>query len=409
MSQLKFLSKADQVAKILDAATQGNISDANRDSDLMLHLSDMIISEFSFQDYLELDGYLNEGYEIPCLNLLFDVIGARVSEIRNLLDREIIKAKISLNEGDYILFLLNRKREFLAFRPHAEVVKTLCEYYLLEIHLGLIRNKSVIANYLKQGIGNDSDAMNLFLVYPKVEALKRYENYIFSQVAKYGIETVAQNLHVKMGRAQDLIGQNHIPRIDHLNYMKEELFDNLDAEHVSFDDINAILKDRDYFKEALPLSRLENKDFISLDEDFIEKQSAVLLLEEFFREKYGLISDQYGNKIIHVFLSSITGGNHIYSFRKHELFEAQSLISKHAKEPADFLNLVGILWVMGDQKIIKNTTSKLPKILKHYVTTHALDEKTIKGYFLRRRGSMSLFKDAMYNWFDSKSHLLSGS
>lgn len=409
MYKIEFQSKAEQVITILNEATLRSEFDKELITYLFVPLSDAIVKGFSFQDYLELDGYLSEGNEVPDLNLLFDVIGARVSEIKKLFDREIIKAKMSLNEGDCILFLLNRKRETLAFNPNSATVKALLEYYLLEIHLSIIRNKSVLANYLKQGIRNDSDAMNLFLVYPKVEALKRYERYIFSQVAKDGIETVAQNLHVKMGRAQDLIGQSHIPRIDHFNYMKEDLFDNRDAEHVSFDEIDAILIDRDYFKETLPLSNLEDKDFINLDEDFIEKESAVLLLEEFFREKYGLVSDQYGNKIIHVFLSSITGGNHTYSFRKHELFEAQSLISKHAKEPADFLNLVGILWVMGDQKIIKNTTSKLPNILKHYVTPHALDEKTIKGYFLRRRGNMSLFKDAMYNWFDSKAHLLSGN
>src|SRR5690606_38679969 len=111
----------------------------------------------------------------------------------------------------------------------------------------------------------------------------------------------------------------------------------------------------------------------------------------------------------HVFLSSITGGNHIYTFRKHELFEAQSLISKHLKVLADFQNLVGILCVMGDQRIIKNTTSKFPKILKYYVTTHALEEKTIRGYFVRDHETMNLIKDNMHNRFDSKMHLISDS
>lgn len=212
-----------------------------------------------------------------------------------------------------------------------------------------------------------------------------------------------------MGRAQDLIGQNHIPQIDHLNCMKEEIFDNGDAEYVTFHEINAILEDRDYFKEVLPLSSLDDNELIDLDKDFIKKESAILLLEEFFREKLGLVSDQYGNKVIHVFLSSITGMDHIYSFRKHELFEAQSLISKHLKELADFQNLVGILWVMGDQKIIKNTTSKFPKILKYYVTTHALEEKTIRGYFVRDHETMNQIKDTMYNWFDSKLYLISDS
>lgn len=404
MTQLKFLNKADQTVKIIDAAVRENKFDSNEIEDLMIHLSEMIIREFTFSDYVELDGHLNE---MPSLNLLFDIVSTRLDEINNLFDREIIKAKLSLNEGDYTLFLLNRKRKSLAIKPNSGFVKTLLEYYLFEIHSGIIRNKSVLANHLIRGIRNDSDAMNLFLVYPKEEALTRYENYIFQQVAKHGIETVAQNLHVKVGRAHDLIGQDHIPRIDHLNYMKEEIFENGDAEHITFNEINAVLEDRDYFREVLPLSRLENKELIDLDTDFIKKESAIWLLEEFFKEKLGLVSDRYGNKIIHVFLSSITGGNHIYTFRKHELFEAQSLISKHVEEPADFLNLVGILWVMGDQKIIKSTTSKFPNILKHYVTTHALDEKTIRDYFLRRRGSMSLFKDAMYNWFDSKEHLVS--
>lgn len=167
MYKIEFQSKAEQVIAFLNEATLRSEFDKELVTYLFIPLSDAIVKEFSFQDYLELDGYLSEGNEMSDLNLLFDVIGARVSEIKKLFDREIIKAKLSLNEGDYILFLLNRKRETLAFRPNSKTVKTLLEFYLLEIHSGIIRNKSVLANYLKQGIRNDSDAINLFLGLPK--------------------------------------------------------------------------------------------------------------------------------------------------------------------------------------------------------------------------------------------------
>lgn len=295
MTQLQFLSKADQTVKTIEAAVHENKFDNNGIEDIMIHLSEMIIREFTFSDYLELDGYLNE---MPSLNLLFDILSLRLNEIKNLFDREIIKAKLSLNEGDYILFLLNRKRETLAFRPSSKIVKKLLEFYLLEIHSGIIRNKSVLQNHLKQEFSNDSDAMNLFLIYPKAEALARYEAYVFKQVARYGIEAVSQNLHVKMGRTQDLIGQKHIPRIDYLNYMKEEIFENGNEEYVTFDEINAILKNQNYFKEVLPLSSLDESELIHPDKDFVDKGFTLFLLENFFDEKLGLVSDQYGNKII---------------------------------------------------------------------------------------------------------------
>ncbi len=415
MTQLKFLSKADQTVKIIDTAEHENKFDNNGIEDLMIHLSEMIIREFTFFDYLELDGYLNE---MPSLNLLFDIISVRLNEINNLFDREISKAKLSLNEGDYILFLLNRKRKSFAFKPNSGFVKTLLEYYLFEIHSGIIRSKSVLKNYLIRGIRNDSDAMNLFLVYPKEEALTRYENYIFQQVAKHGIETVAQNLHVKMGRAQDLIGQDHMPRIDHLNYMKEEIFANGNEEYVTFEEIQAILKDQNYFKEVLPLSRLDESELIDLDTDFIKKESAIWLLEEFFREKLGLVSDRYGNKIIDVFISSISASNTTHAFKKHVLLDAQKLISKPLADKLYFQNLVGLLYVMSDQEIIKNATSKFPKILKYYVTTQALKEGTIRNYFMRnpkdedqqdKRIVINQRKEYMENWYESKSHLMPDS
>lgn len=402
MTQLKFLSKADQVVKTLDAATQGNISGSNWHSDLMRHLSEMIISEFSFLDYLELDGYLDEGNKVPYLKLLLDVIGARVGEIKKLFDREIIKAKLSLNEGDYILFLLNRKRETLAFRPRSETVKTLLEYYLLEIHSGIIRNKSVLQDHLKQEIRNDSDAMNLFLVYPKVEAVTRYENYVFKQIAKYGIETVAQNLHVKMGRAQDLIGQNHIPRIDHLNYMKEEIFANENDEHITFDEISALLRDQNYFKEVLPLSRLEEKELIHPDKDFIDKEFTLFLLESYFREKLGLVSDQHGNKLIDVFVSSMFTLNAAQAFKKHVLIDGQRLISKHLSTKPDFQSFIAILCHLSDHDFIINATAKFPKILSHYVSSQAYSESTIKDYLKRERKEMKEAKDKTHMWFLGK-------
>lgn len=402
MSQLKFLSKADQVVKTLEAAVQGNISDGNWYSDLIIHMSEMIISEFAFLDYLELDGYLNDRYDVPYLDLLLSVIDARVSEIRNLLDREIIKARISLNEGDYVLFLLNRKRETRSFRPNSKIVSTLYEYYLLEIHSGIIRNKSVLQNHLKQDFSNDSDAMNLFLVYPKVEALTRYENYVFKQVAKYGIETVAQNLHVKMGRARDLIGQNHIPRIDHLNYMKEEIFANENGEYITFDEISALLKDQNYFKEVLPLSRLEEKELIHPDKDFIDKKFTLFLLESYFREKLGLVSDQHGNKLIDVFVSSIFTLNAAQTFKKHVLIDGQRLISKHLSTKPDFQNFIAILCHLSDHDFIINATAKFPKILAHYVSSQAYSESTIKDYLTRERKEMKEAKDKTHMWFLGK-------
>jgi len=402
MYKIEFQSKAEQVITILNEATLRSEIDKELVTYLFISLSDTIVKEFSFLDYLELDEYLDEGNEVPDLGLLFDVINDRVSEIKNLLDREIIKAKISLNEGDYVLFLLNRKRESLAFKPNYEVVKSLYEYYLLEIHSGIIRNKSVLQNHLNQEFSNDSDAMNLFLVYPKVEALTRYENYIFKQVAKYGIETVAQNLHVRMGRAQDLIGQNHIPQINHLNYMKEEIFANESGEYITFDEISDLLKDQNYFKEVLPLSRLEESELIHPDKDFIDKKFTLFLLESFFREKLGLVSDQYGNKIIDVFISSISTPNAAHAFKKHVLIGAQRLISKHLTKLPDFQNLVGILWHLNDHEFTRNASSKFPKILVHYVSTHAYTESTIEQYFKRETPGMKRAKDETQIWFLEK-------
>jgi len=399
VTQLQFLSKADQTVKTIEAAVHENKFGNNGIEDIMIHLSEMIIREFTFSDYLELDGYLNE---MPSLNLLFDILSLRLNEIKNLFDREIIKAKLSLNEGDYILFLLNRKRETLAFRPSSKIVKKLLEFYLLEIHSGIIRNKSVLQNHLKQEFSNDSDAMNLFLIYPKAEALARYEAYVFKQVARYGIEAVSQNLHVKMGRAQDLIGQKHIPRIDYLNYMKEEIFENGNEEYVTFDEINAILKNQNYFKEVLPLSSLDESELIHPDKDFVDKGFTLFLLENFFDEKLGLVSDQYGNKIIDIFISNISALNTTGAFKKNVLIDAQILISKRLTEKRDLQNLVAILWHLNDHGFIINATSKFPKILAQYVSTHALKEKTIGDYFKRERADMKLAKDGTHNWFLNK-------
>jgi hypothetical protein len=244
--------------------------------------------------------------------------------------------------------------------------------------------------------------MNLFLVYPKVEALTRYETYVFKQVAKYGIDTIAQNLHVKMGRAQDLIGQDHIPRIDHLNYMKEEIFVNENGEFITFEEISALLKDQNYFKEVLPLSRLEEKELIHPDKDFIDKEFTLFLLESFFREKLGLVNDQYGNRLIDVFISSISTLNAAHAFKKHILIDAQRLISKHLTKIEDFQDLVGILCHLNDHDFTTNATSKFPKILAHYVSTHALKEGTIKDYFTRERPGIKRAKDETQMWFLSK-------
>ncbi|MBA8986443.1 hypothetical protein [Sphingobacterium cellulitidis] len=369
MKRSKFLSKSDQTIIML-STDNSNLTD-------LMELSDAITEEFSITDYLELDSHFDR---IPALQTLYKILYSE-SEIKQTFSADIHNAKLSLNEGEYILFLLNKKNEALKFQAISSHVKELIDWYLIQLESEIIRNISVLKNYLSNGINTDKEAFSIFLVNPKDDALKKFEHYIFKQTSVFGFDTLAQNLQVFAGRTYDLIKLDYIPYLNFANYSNPSIFENINQEFVTFKEINQILTNYNYFRTDRPLLNLDNKFRLNMDLDVKSPDIVRRVLSNYFEQSIGLTIDKYGNQVFDVFWDNIS----LYpsKYKIHEYCYNQNQISERINDGVNLKYFIGLLNRLRDDDHLSNATAKFPMILYNYVKRIKLKPTSIKQLFTK--------------------------
>jgi len=249
MNRIKFQSYVEQV--------DITISHPNFNSDYYNDIYELMIREFSFKNVIDLDCLCENRVAIEDYWLWFDF----KNNVGELFAREINKIEASLNEVDFVAFLIKYKSEIVTLIPKSSIIKHLKEYILDEIDIKLIRKISVIKNHLENGVFNEKDALGVFFVNPKKDALNKYEHYIFRRCAIKTYDLIAQNIEVNLGRLKDIIQLEHIPFINHINYRGNEIIYNASKEHITFNEIESLISNFNYFRREYPLVFYQIKSF----------------------------------------------------------------------------------------------------------------------------------------------------
>lgn len=357
----------------------------------------LMMSEFSFKDIIELDCLCENRVSIENFWSWFNL----KNNIGELFSREIKKFESSLNEVDFVAFLIKYKAELVTLIPKSTIIMNLKDFILDEIDIKVIRKISVIKNHLENGIFNEKDALGVFFVNPKKEAINKYEHYIFRRCSIKTYDLIAQNIEVNLGRLKDIIRVEHIPFINYLNYRNTELLFNTSKEHITFTEIENLIKNFNYFRREYPLALLSDKELLDWEVDVLDEKTFKSIIDSFFQEKLKLVSDKFGTKYSEVFFSSITK-NYSIKYNINQLLIVQEELSESLVDKITFQGFVSVLSILNDYGIIKNATARFPKIFMYYIKNISVKEDAIEGYFKRPGKNMKAIYDNMANWVDVK-------
>ena len=366
-------------------------------------LLEEIAETFTCKDLLELDAAVG-----PSVNLenLWSLLN-RTYWFNEFFNREIQRYEDCLSEGQFVLLLLKKK----AFSSNITVNSTFAQkiktYYIDLINKNIIQLISVLKqDYRAVDFYSEKDIFYLFLIFPKEEALKKFEHYIHQRKMTQNFDEFAQNLYTFLERTFDILGLKHIPFIDRTNYRHDDLHLNTNNEFVTINELRQILGDYNYFQTEPPLLRLDNKYRLHLINDVKQNDLFYFIFERYFEEELGLTTDKFGNRIFKVFLNNISTDP--TEFKTHEYCDVQKLLSEKFKEKDVLKSFLALLDEMNKGEIIKNATAKFPKILYKYVNGIKQNSNSIKQDFTREDNIHLSIRDNVRN-FIKKNNLIMNS